>query len=425
MTPALTSSSLNLPIAARAFSSGSAPASDSFVAFTITMKRIVILLVRGFRPTSNQATSEPARIDTAARASSAPRPCPDGRTRDLPPVLLVAPGLLPVAYGALGWCTTVIRRLATLGGASGDEKAALVSATDRRGTRAVRAWRADLDGRDPDPRRGRDRDHRDPRSARAGAGPARFGAGVLALAGAFALGAVLLVVGARPMARENQTPWPPLTFGARLAQAEPTPDLLGPDSVERAPVVVVTGDCLTLDAAPVNDADTLYEKLDWLRINSLRLNSIEVGRRVVLVVDAATRMSRLRAVLQAALQPSVTGRCSRSRRRPRSCARPWAGCSASTPAAPPPSSSTRTARTTTRIKSRGGALERRREARRRTSPPTTPSRAGWWSSGAPGSRSSSRSAPRAVSYGVRRARLSAPSRPSQPTTTSGPRRTMS
>ena len=230
------------------------------------------------------------------------RPRPDGRTRDLPPVLLVAPGLLPVAYGALGWCTTVIRRLATLGGASGDEKAALVSAT-------IDAARARFEhgaqiSTAAIPILGAAaiaiiviRDRRAPAPAQPGSVRA-----TLALAGAFALGAVLLVVGARPMARENQTPWPPLTFGARLAQAEPTPDLVGPDPVERAPVVVVTGDCLTLDAAPVDDADTLYEKLDWLRINSLRLNSIEVSHRVVLVVDAATRMSRLRAVLQAALR---------------------------------------------------------------------------------------------------------------------------
>src|SRR5262245_63979286 len=44
MTPALTSSSLNLPMSLNSFSEGSIPASEFFVAFTITMTRIVGLL---------------------------------------------------------------------------------------------------------------------------------------------------------------------------------------------------------------------------------------------------------------------------------------------------------------------------------------------------------------------------------------------
>ena len=41
ITPAFTSSSLNLPISARSFSSGSTPASESLVALTMIMNRIV------------------------------------------------------------------------------------------------------------------------------------------------------------------------------------------------------------------------------------------------------------------------------------------------------------------------------------------------------------------------------------------------
>src|SRR5437868_1985556 len=47
MMPAFTSSSLYLPISASSFGSGSLPASESLFAFTITMTRIVVLLVRG------------------------------------------------------------------------------------------------------------------------------------------------------------------------------------------------------------------------------------------------------------------------------------------------------------------------------------------------------------------------------------------
>ncbi len=43
MTPALTSSSLNLPMSASSFASGIAPASDSLLALTMTITRMSIL----------------------------------------------------------------------------------------------------------------------------------------------------------------------------------------------------------------------------------------------------------------------------------------------------------------------------------------------------------------------------------------------
>ena len=42
ITPAFTSSSLNFPMSARSFWLGMIPASESLVAFTMTMKRIVV-----------------------------------------------------------------------------------------------------------------------------------------------------------------------------------------------------------------------------------------------------------------------------------------------------------------------------------------------------------------------------------------------
>ena len=62
ITPALTSSSLYLPISASSFSLGITPASDSFVAFTITMKRIVCLLF------SSGSSSGPPDCVTAGSA---------------------------------------------------------------------------------------------------------------------------------------------------------------------------------------------------------------------------------------------------------------------------------------------------------------------------------------------------------------------
>src|SRR5262245_30864231 len=49
MIPALTSCSLNLPMSASIFSLGITPASEFFVALTITMTRIVVLLFVGTR----------------------------------------------------------------------------------------------------------------------------------------------------------------------------------------------------------------------------------------------------------------------------------------------------------------------------------------------------------------------------------------
>src|SRR5262245_2542004 len=52
--PAFISWSLNWPISVSSFSPGSAPASELFVALTITMTRIVVLLSR---PASNHGTA--------------------------------------------------------------------------------------------------------------------------------------------------------------------------------------------------------------------------------------------------------------------------------------------------------------------------------------------------------------------------------
>ena len=63
MTPALTSCSLNLPMSSRSFVSGITPASESFVALTITMNRI------GF--SSTQTSNEERRDRHGSGASVA------------------------------------------------------------------------------------------------------------------------------------------------------------------------------------------------------------------------------------------------------------------------------------------------------------------------------------------------------------------
>src|SRR5689334_18192758 len=56
MIPALTSSSLNLPMSANCFSLGMIPASEFFDAFTITMTRIAVSF-RWSRPGDERATA--------------------------------------------------------------------------------------------------------------------------------------------------------------------------------------------------------------------------------------------------------------------------------------------------------------------------------------------------------------------------------
>src|SRR5439155_3515034 len=63
ITPAFTSSSLNLPMSVRIFLSGRAPASESLFALTITMNRIVLSPsdLEGFSPRSTITTNEGRR----------------------------------------------------------------------------------------------------------------------------------------------------------------------------------------------------------------------------------------------------------------------------------------------------------------------------------------------------------------------------
>src|SRR5262245_20789504 len=67
ITPALTSSSLNLPMSSRTFSCGRTPDSDSLLALTMTMNRMFVLPVRvGSRAREpNRFVSSPASIWTS------------------------------------------------------------------------------------------------------------------------------------------------------------------------------------------------------------------------------------------------------------------------------------------------------------------------------------------------------------------------
>jgi hypothetical protein len=138
---------------------------------------------------------------------------------------------------------------------------------------------------------------------------------LLASIGALCLAAVLFRV-ARPMSLENQLPWPlpPAKGEVLLTTAPPTPDLDGPDLIERAPVIQVFPDVLALDGTEV-DLATLGDKLRTLR-NNFRLlqpNAAFTGCAIV-VIDAHAAPRRVTAVFQALHEVAYTN--PRSLRRP-------------------------------------------------------------------------------------------------------------
>ena len=235
-------------------------------------------------------------------------PGPNGRSRALPPAALIGFGLVPVVVGAFRWSVTVIKAYASLAGLPPDEKAQVMSRTldaargelglfARASTIAIvilavaaaalillRA-RARAGAAAPDP----------------APSPARSARPTLIAAAAAIILAALLLVQARPLAAENDTPWPPFVPGARLASAEPpTPDLVGPDEIERAPVVEVHKDRIALDGMAVDDSEKLQDYLRTLRNNFMLLHpGGRFNEMAVIVAERAAPIPRLAGVLWA------------------------------------------------------------------------------------------------------------------------------
>jgi hypothetical protein len=112
----------------------------------------------------------------------------------------------------------------------------------------------------------------------------------------------LAVVGfaaARPLRAENQSPWPPFEGGERLMALIATPDLEGPDVMERAPVVYLTPDAMGLDGRSA-DADAIAMQLNSLRQSDSTLFPNEpFNGQVLIVCEADTNIDRLTAALRA------------------------------------------------------------------------------------------------------------------------------
>jgi hypothetical protein len=120
---------------------------------------------------------------------------------------------------------------------------------------------------------------------------------LLVTGGALGLAAVLFVL-TGPMRRENALPWPTPSSGddVLLVLDVLTPEVRGPDPLERAPVVEVFNDKTLLDGAPC-DLESLGDKLRTLRSYYRMLHP--TGRfngSAVLLVDYSLPIDRFVAL---------------------------------------------------------------------------------------------------------------------------------
>jgi hypothetical protein len=129
------------------------------------------------------------------------------------------------------------------------------------------------------------------------------GPGQTVLTVVFAVLAAAALVVTRPLQRENETPWPPLSkdSGGPRTQVD-TPELVGPDEIDRAPILVVTNERTTLDGVPRRDAE-LEESLWTLRESFGVLHPRErFNRRLVFLCARTVPRARLQPALAAALR---------------------------------------------------------------------------------------------------------------------------
>lgn len=131
--------------------------------------------------------------------------------------------------------------------------------------------------------------------------PAPAAGATLVLAGVFAALAAGLFLLVRPLQRENAMPWPAPRPHQLLLRAA-TPDLTGPDELERAPVVTLA-DRLALDGASVGSAQELHDQLAILARNYGLLHpDAPMPGHLVLACAPEVPAARLRNVLALALR---------------------------------------------------------------------------------------------------------------------------
>jgi hypothetical protein len=214
--------------------------------------------------------------------------------------VLIAAGLLPLAVGVIRWGIGVNNALAVLAGVDPSMKRAVLEpmltaaraalVLSARVSMLAIAILAVLAGVSVVRRR------------RGGAGaPSRGSARrSIALATAAVALAAWLVFAARPAVAENDLPWPPRTNWALFARRGPTtPDVVGPDAPDRAPLVEVFRDRVAVEGSGVRIRE-LEESLGVLHHNFTLLRPNEAFDGMALIqADRATPIANLASVLSA------------------------------------------------------------------------------------------------------------------------------
>ena len=225
----------------------------------------------------------------AARAAARPR-------ERVSPVALIGLGMAAILAGVLQWSLHLIRAFAALAESPPEEKPALllgaldfagshlhlfsrISSLTIVGLSVVAAVLTLFERRAP----------AETSAARRTLGIS-LGASLLA---------VMLVLSARPWRAENDLPWPPPARGDNLRAVTPvTPDLEGPDDVERAPVIQVFSEDLALDGS-LTSATELGSKLGTLRNYFALLRPGERFNQVAIIVaDRRLPMARVLSILK-------------------------------------------------------------------------------------------------------------------------------
>jgi len=106
-------------------------------------------------------------------------------------------------------------------------------------------------------------------------------------------------VAAGPLRAENQLPWPAFEGGERLLLSIATPDLEGPDELERLPFIYLTPDAMGLDGRETAPVDIAMQ-LDTVRRRFPSLNG-----QVLIVCQADTGTDRLTEALRAAVSAGM------------------------------------------------------------------------------------------------------------------------
>jgi hypothetical protein len=216
--------------------------------------------------------------------------------------LLVAPGMAPVVVGVELWTMRMLKGFAAVGGLSPEEKTiAMMDTLD--GARGVLAssvgiarWAivaltAIAVGLALRGARGRT-------AVAAPTSSSLNRRATLAALSTLVVAATLFVL-TRPWRLENRVPWPPPLRGEVLRVVDPrTPDITGPDMIERAPVVMVFTDKIALDGyqRSLDDVEGLLGNLKAQF--GVDHPGDEFAHSAVLVADARLSIEQLLPVLR-------------------------------------------------------------------------------------------------------------------------------